>query len=315
MTQIVSSVIVSFGVYIFKDELKDIISKTISSITNQLISSIKIKRFGNEKIVYCILLELEKKYGDSIRKLKVKQCNDIISYTFCNGFYRIYYEGNFIFIKITDKTVTLWCCISRPKYLKKYLDSIYIPDKTNNVLIFYSSQNDNWSTPIFRRPRNKIKTTIDMQKMLDDINHFYGNEREYENNGYAFRRGYFIEGAPGSGKSNIIEKIANLHNMCVYMIQINSGSMCDDMLIDLVSKVPPKSLVVFDEFDKQYNAIQHNPTVHISDSGILNAIDGPQRLSHGSIVVMIVNDKSLLPQTLLTPLLRVGRLDQTFIFH
>jgi hypothetical protein len=90
--------------------------------------------------------------------------------------------------------------------------------------------------------------------------------------------------------------------------------MTDTVLTNLVSSVPPYSVIVFDEMDKQYPTAKKNPNINLSDGGILTAIDGVQRLSYATIVIMIVNDINLLDITFRNQLLRHGRIDQSFTF-
>lgn len=116
------------------------------------------------------------------------------------------------------------------------------------------------------------------------------------------------------GKSTIVEIIAMKYGRSVYSIILNNNNMTDANLINLINQIPPNSLIVFDEFEKQYEAFTNNPNVKISNGGILSAIDGLPRLSHGSIVLMIVNERSILPKKLIDPLLRIGRLDKSFVF-
>ena len=128
------------------------------------------------------------------------------------------------------------------------------------------------------------------------------------------RKDTFIVGGVGTGKTTVIEKLAINHNMSIYMVNLNSDGMTDSVLINLLANVPLKSLILFDEFDKQYTAIKTNTKISLSDGGILSAIDGPQRLSHGTIVIMIVNDVNSLTTTFREQLIRPGRIDSTFNF-
>jgi SpoVK/Ycf46/Vps4 family AAA+-type ATPase len=155
-----------------------------------------------------------------------------------------------------------------------------------------------------------------MQLFLNDVDNFFTSKEEkaYQQHSRPYKKGYLIEGAPGTGKTTVIEAVAMIHNMSIYMVNLNSAEMTDSVLINLIANVPPRSLIVFDEMDKQYEAIQKNQNIHLSTGGILNALDGPQRLSHGTIVVMIVNNLNKFDDDFRIPLLRPGRIDKVFQF-
>src|SRR5581483_6355315 len=95
-------------------------------------------------------------------------------------------------------------------------------------------------------------------------------------------------------KSAIPEVLAEKYGMSVYMVNLNSYDMSDAVLINLVANVPPNSIILFDEFDKQYEEILANHDIRISKNGILTAIDGPHRTSHGTLVIVAVNDATVL---------------------
>lgn len=301
--------------YIYREEIKTILQITLKSFANQIYIELEIKRSGNEKIVYAIMQELEKNYKNC-RQSVVRQGNNDVFYTLPQGTYYIWRSWRPVFVTVTEDKITLWCLGRNINYLKTMLEELYVPDnKVDDVLFFYLSYDDKWSVPLYRRPRKNIKITKDMQLLLDDVEDFYKKKDEYENEGWAYRRGYFVEGAPGTGKSAMVELLSKKYHMCVYLINLNSDKMTDATLISLLSNVPPGSLIVFDEFDNQYEAIQANPNIHISNSGILQAIDGAQRLSHGTIVLVTINDRTKFPANFLAPLLRLGRLDKSFVFN
>ena len=304
--------------FTYREEIKELLSDVINICINKITSALYIKKIGNEKIVYVIMQHLERKYVPTVSELDVRQANNTINYKLRNGTYNLWFNNARIYFKITDNYVVMWCFFNQTKLLQDYLIINCIENNTNcnnEVLFYYLSNGNEWNIPLIRRVRNITPITADMRVMLDNVTLFYRSEEYYKNHGWAYRKGYFIEGESGTGKSSIIELLANEHKMCIYLVNLNSANMSDANLINLVGQVPLKSLIVFDEFDKQYVAIQSNTNIHISIGGILNAIDGSQRLSHGTIVVVIVNNKGLIPETFLHHLLRNGRLDVMYNFR
>ena len=154
-----------------------------------------------------------------------------------------------------------------------------------------------------------------MNAFLFDVKTFKLNRTQemYEKQGRPYRKGYLIEGPSGTGKTTIIEKVASDYKMPVYSIQLNSKEMTDEVLVNLVANVPPYSIIVLDEFEKQYGTIKTNSK--ITDSGILSALDGMQRVSHGTLIVLVVNNFNKLPASLKEPLMRPGRIDTKLVFN
>lgn len=201
--------------------------------------------------------------------------------------------------------------------LRQFVDNIYkcycSPQK---MLTYYISSSNKWNFPIFRRPRNinKINITDSMQNVLDDFEEFKSMhaQHNYSENGYPYKRGYMLKGKPGTGKTTLVELFAMKYDMNVYVINLNSQKIDDGALIELVSNVPVNSLIVFEEIDRQIKTLHKNNNVNVSDGGILSAIDGPQRLSHGTVVVMTSNDEYKFSDEFNDALFRKGRIDKVF---
>lgn len=177
--------------------------------------------------------------------------------------------------------------------------------------MFYLTDNAKWRLPIVRTARNIDKLTMNesMNSVFMDIVKFYKSENIYKNNAQPFRRGYLLHGKPGVGKSTIIESIASFNKMDVFEVILNSKDMTDSVLINLLASVPQRSIIVIEELEKQLNSIKNNPTSFVSESGILNAIDGVHRLSHGTIVIVTCNDINNFSSQFLQALVRPGRID------
>lgn len=103
--------------------------------------------------------------------------------------------------------------------------------------------------------------------------------------------------------------------MRVYLLSLNAKDMTDNVLINLISAVPPRSVLVLDEIDKQLDSIKHNPTVSISVAGLLSALDGPQRLADGITVMLTANRQNILDPSDQKSLLRPGRIDRVYEFN
>lgn len=272
-------------------------------------SMLKFKINQNPKCLFAVKEEI--KYQVSKQKVKyIIDGNSIPQFDVANGYHKLLFDNEGIYVDITDEEITIWNYSSITK-LEDFMKCIYQKFIIKENMIFvYISEANKWSYPNIRRARKIDNLTPSMTSFLNDFNTFKSAEAIYENEGRPYRKGYFIEGVQGSGKSTMVEKIAMDNNMPIYNVCFTDEKMTDSMLISMITSVPTRSIIVFDEFEKQYN----HPKRSVGESGLLSAIDGTQRLSHGTIVIMIVNDSSKIDSTLLTLLLRPGRIDSKFVF-
>lgn len=312
------SVLVGALLYTYQSEIKQFVSATCKYIADQIESKIVIYSQHNEKLTYAIRSELSNLIGSESKSYIATDGLIKPNYKINNGSHKIMYQNFPIWITVQDDQIKIVSYFIHIDVLKTFVDDIYTKHSTTeNVLVFYLLDKQNWNYPIFRRPRQINQTTPEMQELLKDVADFTSNQTEqlYESQGIPYRRGYLIHGPCGTGKSTIVEKIAMIHNMTIYAAILNSEKMTDAVLINLVSTVPPRSVVVFDEMDKQYESIKLNKTVNLSTSGILSSLDGVQRLSYGTIVIIIANDINKFEDEFKIPLLRPGRIDMVFKFE
>ncbi|AYV85551.1 MAG: AAA family ATPase [Satyrvirus sp.] len=274
-----------------------------------------------EKCIYALKNEIMNHYKNKLVGSIVEDGVDGPEYKLDNTTYILLHNGKNVYISLYDDKIEMWIhtlSSGDSSFLKSYLDEIY--DKhiqIDNPLIFYTPKDDQWGYPIFRRPLT-IKPSIitpSMATLLADVKDFIESEDLFKRNGMPFRKGYLVEGETGTGKSLITEIIATKYNMNICLLNLNVNNYDDNVLLNLFINVKPRSLIVVDELEKQYTAIKSNSTIHISDAGILSALDGPARLSHGTIVVLTANDITKIPKDFRDFLLRKGRIDvcQKFI--
>ena len=226
-----------------------------------------------------------------------------------------------VIIEVKDKEIA----VKIPKLgnektiIKQIVRTIYLThNQFSKVMMFYISDGDKWIRPIIRQPRsfNNIRLTNVMETVLADFSWFISPSGidYYRNMGHPYRRGYFLYGTTGTGKSAMVEIISNRFEMPIYMVNLNSKDMTDNILVNLCGIVPPRSIILIDEIDKQLETIRTNKRISLSTGGLLMAIDGPQRLSEGTIVILTSNRFEILPSEEQKSLLRPGRIDRYFDF-
>ncbi len=278
-------VIAGFLIYLYREEIKNGIKVLYNCMFAQLEIDIKL----SPKSLFAIKEEIMKKKRNRYNVIDGSQQPN---YCVANGKYIVTYLNKWIFITKTDTKINISILWRDIDFLMNFMNSIYrkycAPDK---VILFYNLDKGKWNFPVFRRPRKleNIKQTSDMKKVLDDVDQFLKNENEdeYKENGMPYRKGYLLEGPTGVGKSTIIEIVAMKHNKSVYLVFLNALNMTDALLINLISTIPPYSIIVIEEIEKQLETLKKNKNNMVSEGGILTALDGPQTAGRESGVVYV----------------------------
>jgi len=297
----------------------NLVKVTLNSITNVFVKKIFIKTKDNANFAtnYAFKMEL----SDGNNAINASDDGDDIKFEIGNGIYvkspKYYGSEKNILIWIDDDCITLYCLFCFDNRLRYYVSDIYKKfNSPDDRTIKYSSNGNSWGFPKYQRLRdvNLMISNLHSSSLavLNDVAQFFDSEQEFARKAKPFRFGYILSGPTGSGKTALAEIIAMKFKMTMYSVVLNSDKMNDATLIDLVTSVPPRSLILFDEFEKQLEAIQSNKNINISEAGILTAIDGPQRLSHGSIVLLTVNEMNSLRELFRIALNREGRIDKHF---
>lgn len=307
---VVSSVLL----FAFKDEIKPIIQGLCNYCSDLLFSQITINIQDNPKCIFSIKEEL---IQTKMSRVVARDGVGKPQFTIADGNYIISHLGKYINVcfDYENKSVTLTVFWKPLNFIKQYLTGIYKKHcASENVIVFYGINDNKWSFPIFRRPRSleNIEQTSDMKTILDDVQLFDIAENIYSSNGLPYKKGYLLEGPPGVGKTTTIEIIAMKHNRSGYIVNLNAKDMTDSVLINLVSTVPPRSIIIFEEIEKQIKTLESNDNKMVSYGGILSALDGPQRLSHGTIVILTANNIDSLEKSFTSALLRPGRIDKHY---
>ncbi|KAI6246311.1 Mitochondrial chaperone BCS1 [Erysiphe necator] len=166
--------------------------------------------------------------------------------------------------------------------------------------------------PRRKRPLNSVILDIGIkEKILLDVKDFLDRQQWYVDRGIPYRRGYLLYGQPGSGKSSFIQALAGELDFSIAMINLSTKGITDDKLVDLLTRLPPKSILLLEDADAAFTNRRQvgsdgysGPTVTFS--GLLNALDG---VSAGEerITFLTTNHIDRLDPALIRP----GRVDLT----
>lgn len=267
------------------------------------------------KCTRAIKEEIKLQYSNRIQVFEISDGRNYPRFEIIDGNYWIKSHEKWIYVNISGDNMTLRMINNDIRKLRNSVELLYKTHCSPDQLIsYFISQGNKWKYPYFRAPRNIINISSDMQSLLGDVETFLQSETNYSETGRPFRKRYLIEGPSGVGKTLIAEVIANKYKMDIYSLCLNHRLSDDASLVGLISEIPPQSILLIDEFEKQYVTLQSNKKCYISLGGILSALDGAQRISHGTIIIITVNDKSVLPSNFLTVLMRQGRIDKHYLF-
>lgn len=295
-------------------------------IIKLLSNKIEIKNDTN--LSYSIIQEIELNIDED--KLTIAEdYGEGVKYRLPHGFYKFEIDNETMYCDYQEKKIIIYKMIKivwktilpgiekQNENIKKFIETSKKKHWVNNDAIhFYNIEDNKWKFPNIGRPttfkeKNLTKTMINV---LKDVKNFKSSEKKYNEMGITYRRGYMLYGIPGSGKTTIIELIARNYNMSTYNLSITSNDMTDGILLNLINEIPPNSLIVLEELDKQIDKIKNNINSQVSISGLLSSIDGPKRIAHGCIIICTSNRLNILEGTEQEALCRKGRFDMKYEF-
>ncbi|KAI0072291.1 P-loop containing nucleoside triphosphate hydrolase protein [Panus rudis PR-1116 ss-1] len=198
-----------------------------------------------------------------------------------------------------------------------------------------SSYGTDWRLMATRPKRPLDSIVLDpgvAELILEDARDFLESRTWYHQRGIPFRRGYLLYGAPGSGKTSIIQSIAGELGLNVYIISLSRAGLDDSDLSSLIAELPPRCVAIMEDIDAaMQRGITRNmgddnngakdgqekqpgepaspgkaetPACQVTLSGLLNALDGIGA-QEGRILFATTNRYEALDPALCRP----GRMD------
>lgn len=182
---------------------------------------------------------------------------------------------------------------------------------------------DNWGLwqPMQKKQYRKLGSVFVPQPIKDQIiGHidWYLKSREwYHEMGIPYRTGMLFYGPPGTGKTSLVQAIAGVFDLTVYMMS-PADLDSDASLKRAMARVTPRSILLIEDIDRCIAQKKEDPKPKKSDettapateasgptlSGVLNAIDGIAA-ADGRILIMTTNHIEKLDDALI----RDGRVD------
>lgn len=225
------------------------------------------------------------------------------------------------------------CIFSRDKTLLddfiQEARELYDASRKDMITVYTSDTYDSW-IEIASRPKRPLQSIVldpglkDL--LLDDAQDFLQSKDWYTERGIPFRRGYLLYGAPGSGKTSMIQAIAGELGLDIYVISLSRGSLDDTSLNAIIADLPKRCIALMEDVDVAFSqtvrrsrvdiglehqkeaadveAEEEKRTSQVTLSGLLNALDGVGA-QEGRILFATTNRYDALDAALCRP----GRMD------
>ncbi|KAL2131569.1 hypothetical protein VTI74DRAFT_4893 [Chaetomium olivicolor] len=149
--------------------------------------------------------------------------------------------------------------------------------------VVYTARKMEWAVlgkPRLKRPLGSVILDEGVKEgLVGDVKEFLKAQSWYTERGVPYRRGYLLYGPPGTGKTSFIQALAGELDYSVAMINLSEIGMTDDLLAQLLTQLPEKSILLLEDVDAALvNRRQRDPDGYsgrtVTASGLLNALDG-----------------------------------------
>jgi hypothetical protein len=151
-----------------------------------------------------------------------------------------------------------------------------------------------------------------MRTLVDDMTRFKASRDLYRQRGTPHRRGYLLEGPPGTGKSSLAFALACVSGRAVHIINLSTCGG-DTGLLAAFNYAGSSAFIVIEDIDTarvSHSRDEKKEEIAVKSegvtlSGLLNAIDG-MGARDGRILVITTNRPDVLDPALIRP----GRIDR-----
>lgn len=181
--------------------------------------------------------------------------------------------------------------------------------------IIYNAMGPDWQPfgdPKRKRPIESVILERGVkERIVQDVKAFIEARTWYLDRGIPYRRGYLLYGPPGTGKSSFIQALAGHLDFNIAILNVSERGLTDDRLSHLLSKVPPRTIVLLEDVDVAFANRKKREAdgysgANVTFSGLLNALDGVAS-GEERIIFLTTNYVERLDEALVRP----GRVDMT----
>lgn len=217
----------------------------------------------------------------------------------------------------TNNHVKFLSCLTIKVKSKEILDNLildmYTIQQTLSVKSF-NAKTQNWSYVGTLQCRPEESIVMDkkiLSNLFKDIELFCSkeSEKEYDKFGQTYKRNYLFYGKPGSGKSSLVNVIANKFKRNIYILCFDPN-LTDNSLMTAISSINDKNgILLIEDIDCIFQNRDDNNKSNVTFSTLLNVLDGVSS-PRGLITIVTSNHVDKLDKALLRP----GRVDMMVEF-
>lgn len=217
--------------------------------------------------------------------------------------------------ELQKRSVTIGCLGRNKEIFNHFVDAFKPVENSKSIYTsVFSSGSWRKESISMKRPLESLAMDNAIKnKLISEIKYFDSQEEWFVEKGLPYKLTFILHGIPGTGKTSTIKTLASYFgkNLCV----LNINSVSDESFQAALTKTPPGSILVIEDFDSNSattsrgpsrveieskpneDIVEDNePTVKqiqetfsfLSLSGILNGLDGIRNL-HNIIIFLTTN--------------------------
>lgn len=225
------------------------IKNHIQTYKSPLFTSYEID-YKNHKIKLSLQPHILRKLNDNANEVQVEAW--IISYS--SPIQNYFWKKTPLSLMQQYEIIDDFMDDTRQKYITHLEDIVWTPKvhKFSN-----SDKNKKWISQkiINEKTFDNIILEEKLQEyLINDIEQFINSKDWYHDLGLSYKRGYLLSGKPGTGKTSIIQAIANYTKSNIYMVDLSKFNKDEELELAL-EMLPEKCVLVFEEIDTQTNVV------------------------------------------------------------